>query len=153
MRLIIQRVSSSKVFLNNGKERKLNGKISKGINVLVGITHDDNQEDINYIVKKITGLRIFEDEDGKMNLDLKAVNGEILLISQFTLYGDSRKGNRPSFIEAARPELAIPIYNELIMNLRDKGYKVETGEFGADMEVEIINDGPVTILVDSKKQF
>lgn len=153
MRLVIQRVNSSKVFLNGTNERKLIGEISKGFNILVGITHDDTLEDVDYGIKKIIGLRVFEDKEGKMNLDLKSINGEILLISQFTLYGDGRKGNRPSFIQAARPEHAVPLYEALIKGLRDNEITVATGEFGADMDVEITNNGPVTILLDSKKQF
>lgn len=118
--------------------------------LLVGITHTDTQDDADYIAKKVAQLRVFEDADGKMNLSIKDINGAILSISQFTLYGDVRHGNRPSFIQAARPEQAQPLYDYFNTRLRTEyGLHVETGRFGADMKVDFINDGPVTILIDS----
>jgi D-tyrosyl-tRNA(Tyr) deacylase len=149
MRAVVQRVLSSSVIV----EGKIVGKINKGFNVLLGIKNDDTLEDMRYMEEKIKGLRIFEDEEGKMNLSLKEVGGEILLISQFTLYGDARKGRRPSFIEAAKGDDAEKIYETMIKDLRDSGYLVEAGVFGAEMKVLIENDGPVTILLDSRKTF
>ena len=145
---LIQRVSEASVKINN----IIKGEIQAGFVVLLGITHTDAQEDVDWLSKKITGMRIFSDEDDKMNLDLNAINGNILLISQFTLYSSTKKGNRPSFIEAARPEIAIPLYEKMILQLeKDLGKSIQTGEFGADMKVSLINDGPVTIILDSKK--
>ena len=136
------------------KKKTTKLKLEKGLVILLGIKSDDNENDINFVADKCSGLRIFEDENEKMNLSLKDINGEVLIISQFTLYGDAQKGNRPSFIEAARPEIAIPIYEKFIkrmrMNLGDD--KIQTGIFGAMMKVKIINDGPVTLLVESKNQ-
>lgn len=149
MRAVVQRVLSSTVIV----EEKIVGKINKGFNVLLGIKNDDSLEDMKYMEEKIKGLRIFEDEEGKMNLSLKEVGGEILLISQFTLYGDARKGRRPSFIEAAKGYDAEKIYETMIKDLRESGYLVEAGVFGAEMKVLIENDGPVTILLDSRKTF
>ena len=149
MRAVVQRVLSSTVTV----EGKTVGKINKGFNVLLGIKNDDTVEDMKYMEEKIKGLRIFEDEEGKMNLSLQEVGGEILLISQFTLYGDARKGRRPSFIEAAKGDDAEKIYETMINDLRKSGYHVETGVFGAEMKVLIENDGPVTILLDSRKTF
>lgn len=149
MRAVVQRVKRSCVKVNG----ETIGEISKGINVLVGITKDDNDEDLKYIKEKIFNLRIFSDENDKMNLSVKDVKGELLIISQFTLYGDARKGRRPSFIEALGGEEAIKLYNDFIELCKTEGLKIQTGEFGADMEVEIINDGPVTLLLDSKKNF
>lgn len=149
MRAVVQRVLSSEVVVQG----QVTGKIGKGFNVLLGIKDDDTQEDLTYIAEKLKGLRIFEDEDGKMNLALNEVNGEILLISQFTLYGDARKGRRPSFIQAAKGSEAESMYDELTDNLRRAGYTVETGVFGEEMKVIIENDGPVTILLDSRKGF
>lgn len=149
MRAIIQRVTSSSVKVDG----KVIGQIGKGFNVLLGIKVTDTQKDLDYIVDKVTGLRIFEDENEKLNLSIKEVGGEILLISQFTLYGDCRRGKRPSFTDAKRGEEAIALYENAIKMIRDKGIKVETGEFGADMKVSIENDGPVTILLDSEKIF
>ena len=125
-------------------------KIGRGLMVLLGISDEDTEEDLEYICDKVTGLRIFEDEEEKMNLALKDVGGSILLVSQFTLYGDCRKGKRPSFIKAARPEKAIPLYEKMIARMRQQGYTVETGVFGAHMSVSIQNDGPVTLIIDSK---
>ncbi|MCL4123047.1 UNVERIFIED_CONTAM: hypothetical protein GTU68_040396 [Idotea baltica] len=118
--------------------------------ILLGIEHEDTQSDIDWLVKKIVGLRIFSDQEGKMNLSISEVNGSILLISQFTLHASTKKGNRPSYIKAARPEAAIPLYTAMITSLKASNISVETGEFGADMQVSLINDGPVTIIIDSK---
>jgi D-tyrosyl-tRNA(Tyr) deacylase len=119
--------------------------------VLLGIHLDDTTEDVAYLAGKIAGLRVFSDEEGKMNVDLQAINGELLLVSQFTLYAATRKGNRPSFLESARPEQAIPLYELLISTLSEKlGKKIQTGVFGADMQINLTNDGPVTIIIDSK---
>eukprot|EP01136_Pigoraptor_vietnamica_P026542 Opistho-1_new@81713 len=146
---VIQRVSEASVKI----EDKIKGSIQKGFLILLGITHEDTLEDVEWLSKKIIGMRIFSDEEGKMNLDLKSVNGDILLISQFTLHASTKKGNRPSFIEAARPEIAIPLYEQMIKQLsKDMGKDIQTGEFGADMKVSLVNDGPVTIIIDSKKQ-
>jgi len=120
--------------------------------VLLGISVDDEKEDVDWLCKKIVGLRIFSDENGLMNLSVKEINGQILLVSQFTLYGDANKGNRPSFIHAARPEKAIPLYEYFIQQLNMNDIVVCTGKFGADMKVSLTNDGPVTIIIDSKKQ-
>jgi len=149
LRAVVQRVKRSSVKVNG----ETIGEISKGINVLVGITKDDNLEDLKYIKEKIFNLRIFSDENDKMNLSVKDIKGELLIISQFTLYGDARKGRRPSFIEALGGEEAVKLYNDFIELCKTEGLKIQTGEFGADMEVEIINDGPVTLLLDSKKNF
>jgi D-tyrosyl-tRNA(Tyr) deacylase len=149
VRAVIQRVTSSVVRV----EGRITGSIGKGFMVLLGISTDDKDEDLSYIEEKISGLRVFEDEDGKMNLPLSDVGGEILVVSQFTLYGDARKGRRPSFIRAAKGTEAEAIYEELLMRLRSRGFRVETGEFGEMMEVTIVNDGPVTILLDSEKKF
>jgi D-tyrosyl-tRNA(Tyr) deacylase len=149
MRAVIQKVSSSCVRV----EGRITGSIGKGFMVLLGISTVDTAEDLTYIEEKIAGLRIFEDNDGKMNLPLYDVGGEILVVSQFTLYGDARKGRRPSFIQAAKGPEAEALYEELLMRLMSRGFRVETGEFGAMMEVTIVNDGPVTILLDSEKKF
>jgi D-aminoacyl-tRNA deacylase len=147
---VIQRVSEASVTIEN----EINGQISNGFLVLLGITNSDSDEDLEWISKKIVGLRIFSDSEGKMNLDLAAINGNILLISQFTLHASTKKGNRPSFIEAARPEIAIPLYEKTIEMLsKELGKKIETGIFGADMKVSLTNDGPVTIIVDSKNRI
>jgi D-aminoacyl-tRNA deacylase len=146
---VIQRVSEASVEI----EGQIKGQIQHGFLVLLGVTHADTQEDIEWLSKKIVGMRIFSDEEGKMNLDLSAINGNILLISQFTLHASTKKGNRPSFIEAARPEIAIPLYEKLIAQLeQDLGKSIQTGTFGADMKVALVNDGPVTILLDSKNK-
>jgi D-aminoacyl-tRNA deacylase len=147
---IIQRVSEASVKIDG----VIKGEIQAGFLVLLGITHTDSQEDVEWLSKKIVGMRIFSDEEGKMNLDLNSVNGNILLISQFTLHASTKKGNRPSFIEAARPEIAIPLYKKMILQLeKDLGKLIQTGEFGADMKVSLINDGPVTIILDSKNKI
>lgn len=149
MRAVIQRVTSSSVEVCG----EVVGRISKGFTVLLGVREDDTPEDLKYMEEKIKGLRVFEDDQGKMNLSLDAVGGEILLISQFTLYGDVRKGRRPSFTEAAKGEKAEALYEALAEALRRSGLRVETGKFGAEMKVSIDNDGPVTILLDSRKGF
>ncbi|CBH21424.1 MULTISPECIES: D-aminoacyl-tRNA deacylase [Acetoanaerobium] len=154
MRAVVQRVKKASVKIQNTSDGDyINGEIDKGLLVFLGITHEDNDKDLDYIADKISGLRIFEDEQGKMNLSIDDIKGEILLISQFTLYGDCRKGRRPGFTDAARPEIAIPLYEKMIDTLKLKGIKVEVGIFGADMLVDIQNDGPVTILLDSSKLF
>lgn len=145
MRVVVQRSKNSKVLVNN----KIVGSIDKGIVLLVGFTNDDTKEDIDYIVKKVLNLRIFDDSNGVMNLSIKDINGKILSISQFTLYADTKKGNRPSYINAMKGEEAIKLYEVFNDELR-KEVDVETGVFGAEMDVEIHNDGPVTILIDSK---
>lgn len=149
MRAVVQRVSSSKVRVNG----EIVGEINLGINVLVGISKEDSIEDLKYIKDKIINLRIFEDENDKMNYSLLDIKGDILAISQFTLYGDCRKGRRPNFMNAKGGEEAKILYNKFIEMLKETGLKVETGEFGAHMQVDIQNDGPVTILLDSFKQF
>jgi D-tyrosyl-tRNA(Tyr) deacylase len=147
---VIQRVSSASVTI----EGKINGQINKGFLVLLGVTHLDGQEDVKWLGKKIVGLRVFGDDQDKMNLDLKSVNGDILLISQFTLHASTKKGNRPSFIEAARPEHAIPLYESMITFLEKELEKpIQRGIFGADMKVQLLNDGPVTIIIDSKNKI
>ena len=148
MRVVIQRSKEAEVAV----EEKIVGKISHGFVLLVGIEDEDTQEDIDYLVRKISKMRIFEDDEGKMNLSLKEVEGEILSISQFTLFADTKKGNRPSFIQAAKPDKSITLYNAFNEGLRQEGLKVEKGIFGADMKVSLINDGPVTILIDSKNK-
>ncbi|CDI50368.1 D-aminoacyl-tRNA deacylase [Clostridium tetani] len=149
MRVVVQRVKSSKVEVDG----KVIGSIKGGLNVLLGICKGDTQKDIEYLVDKILGLRIFEDECGKMNKSLLDVEGELLVISQFTLYGDCRKGKRPSFIEALGGEEAEKLYEEFIKKCREVLGEVQMGEFGADMLVSIENDGPVTLMIDSKKVF
>ncbi len=149
MRAVVQRVSSSKVSV----DEEVVGQINRGLMVLLGVTHSDTSKDVDYMVDKVTNLRIFEDEDEKMNLSLKDIKGELLVVSQFTLYGDARKGRRPSFSEAARPEIANPLYEEFIEKIKQQGINVGTGKFGAHMMVDLTNDGPVTILLESTKQF
>lgn len=149
MRAVVQRVSSSKVTV----EDTIKGQINKGLLVLLGVTHEDTSKDVDYTIDKILNLRIFEDENGKMNLSLKDVGGELLVVSQFTLYGDCRKGKRPSFSNAARPEVATPLYEEFIQKSKEQNIIVQTGQFGAHMMVDLTNDGPVTILLDSSKNF
>ncbi len=147
---IIQRVSEASVKING----IIKGEIQVGFVVLLGVTHTDTQEDVEWLSKKIVGMRIFSDEYGRMNLDLNSVNGNVLLISQFTLYSSTKKGNRPSFLEAARPEIAIPLYEKMILQLeKDSGKSIQMGEFGTDMKVSLINDGPVTIILDSKNKI
>lgn len=149
MRVLIQRASEASVKI----EGKIHGEINRGLVVLLGIESEDTQDDINWLVRKLIGLRIFNDEDGKMNESIADIGGEFLVISQFTLHASTKKGNRPSYIKAARPEVAIPLYEEFIQILRkESNLKVDTGVFGADMKVQLINDGPVTIWIDSKNR-
>ena len=149
MRVVLQRVASASVTV----EDKIVGAIQKGIVVLVGIEDADMQDDIDWLVTKITQLRIFGDENGVMNLSVEEVNGDVLVVSQFTLHAATKKGNRPSYIKAARPEVAIPMYEKFISSLETKlEKKVATGIFGADMKVALLNDGPVTIIMDSKNK-
>lgn len=149
MRAVVQRVTSSSVSVDGN----IIGQIEQGFNVLIGISKEDTLEDLKYIKDKIVNLRVFQDENDKMNLSLLDVKGEILVISQFTLYGDCRKGRRPNFMEAQGGEEAKKLYEEFIKLLKTSDLKVECGEFGADMKVIINNDGPVTILLDSKRNF
>ena len=144
MKFLIQRVSKASVEIEN----KVVGKIDKGFLVLIGITHDDTEETADYLIKKLINLRVFEDENGKMNLNINSVNGELLLVSQFTLYANTKDGNRPSFVDAAKPDYANKLYEYIIEELRNKNIIVQTGEFGADMQVSLINDGPVTIMLE-----
>lgn len=148
MRAVIQRVSQAAVSIN---EREV-GRIDHGLLILLGVHDTDTQKDVDYLIKKIAQMRIFEDEQGKMNLSIEDVKGALLSISQFTLFADTKKGNRPSFIAAARPETAIPLYEAFNEGLRQRGITVETGEFGADMAVALVNDGPVTIIIDSQNK-
>ena len=145
MRIVVQRSKNASVTVNE----KVIGEIEKGLVLLVGVTHDDTINDANYLADKIVNLRIFEDENGKMNLSLLDVGGSILSISQFTLYGDCRKGRRPNFMAAAKPEQALNLYQYFNQVLSEKNVVVETGEFGAEMDVALINDGPVTLILDS----
>ena len=149
MRVVLQRVSEASVTI----DQKIKGKIGLGILILLGIEEEDSNQDIDWLVQKITQLRIFSDENGKMNLSIQDLMGEFLVISEFTLHASTKKGNRPSYIRAARPETAIPLYERFIMELKTVStLKVEEGIFGADMKVSLINDGPVTILIDSKNR-
>lgn len=147
MKAVVQRVSEASVSIAG----KTVGAIGKGFLILLGITGDDTPELCAYLAEKCAGLRVFTDENDKMNLSLRDVAGEVLVVSQFTLYGDCRKGKRPSFIAAARPETAIPLYERFVAELRDRGLHVETGEFGADMAVSLVNDGPVTLILDTEE--
>lgn len=149
MRAVVQRVSSSKVTVNG----EVTGEIKKGLLVLLGVTHEDTSKDVDYIIDKVLNLRIFEDENEKMNLSLKDVQGELLVVSQFTLYGDCRKGRRPSFSSAAKPEVATKLYEEFIEKSRNEGIVTQTGRFGTHMMVDLTNDGPVTILLESNRDF
>ena len=147
MRLVIQRVVNASVKINN----ELVSAIDKGLLVLLGIEEEDTETDVLYLTQKLMALRIFSDEDEKMNLDVKQVNGSVLIVSQFTLFADTKKGNRPSFTKAAKPNIAIPLYEKFIIETEKLLLKpCKTGKFGADMKVELINDGPVTIILDSK---
>ncbi|WP_195989229.1 D-aminoacyl-tRNA deacylase [Clostridium sp. D53t1_180928_C8] len=149
MRAVVQRVTYSSVEVDGA----IVGEINKGFNVLLGISKEDTEEDMKYIKDKIINLRIFSDENDKMNLSLLDIQGELLLISQFTLYGDARKGRRPNFMNALGGEEAKSFYDKFVEMMKETGLKVETGIFGADMKVDIKNDGPVTILLDSSKDF
>jgi len=144
MKALLQRVSFASVSVNG----RIVGQIEQGFVVLLGITHSDSQVEAGWLAKKIAGIRLFEDDDGKMNLSLADVGGSLLVVSQFTLYGDASKGRRPSFINAARPEQAEPLFDEFVAQLRHQGLRVATGVFGALMQVEIHNDGPVTVMIE-----
>lgn len=146
MKAVVQRVSKASVTV----EGNIIGKIEKGFLILLGITHEDTEKEVLWLANKIKDLRVFEDAEGKMNLSLEEVKGEVLIVSQFTLYGNCMKGKRPSFIEAAKPELAIPLYEKFLDTFRSFSVKTEAGEFGADMKVELLNDGPVTLVIDTK---
>lgn len=145
MKLVIQRVSKASVTVDN----QMIGSIGKGFLALIGVCDSDTKETADKMIRKMLGLRIFEDSAGKTNLSLDAVNGELLLVSQFTLYADCRKGNRPSFIRAGAPQLANELYEYMIQKCREQNIRVATGEFGADMQVQLVNDGPFTIILDS----
>jgi D-tyrosyl-tRNA(Tyr) deacylase len=144
MRVLLQRVSRAAVHVG---ERTV-GQIGRGLLLFVGFTHDDSDERLHWMAEKILGLRVFPDDDNKMNRSLADAGGALLVVSQFTLYGDAVKGRRPSFIDAARPETAVPLYERFSALLREKGAAVQTGEFGADMQVELVNDGPVTLWLE-----
>jgi D-aminoacyl-tRNA deacylase len=144
MRIVLQRVSDASVTIGG----RVAGAIGRGFCLLVGFTHDDTDDRVDWMADKVAGLRLFSDAEGKMNLGLAEVQGALLVISQFTLYGDAARGRRPSFIDAARPETAIPLYERFVAALRSRGLEVATGEFGADMLVEIHNDGPVTLILE-----
>lgn len=149
MRVVIQRVNHASVTV----EEKIKSKINNGLLILVGIENEDNEDDINWLCNKITQLRIFDDQNGVMNLSVKDINGEILTISQFTLHAKTKKGNRPSYQQAAKPEVSVPLYKKFVEQLgKDLGKEVKTGEFGAYMKVELENDGPVTIIIDTKNK-
>lgn len=149
MKAVIQRVSQSSVTINN----EIVAQIQQGLLVLVSIEDADNQEDINWLTSKIANLRIFEDENEVMNLSLKDINGEMIVVSQFTLHAATKKGNRPSYIKASKPEVAIPLYESFVQQMEiELGKKVQTGQFGADMKVSLVNDGPVTIIIDTKNK-
>ena len=149
MRAVVQRVKRASVAVSD----QITGEIGQGLMVLIGVEVGDGEKDLRYIAEKVPNLRIFEDDAGKMNRSLTDVGGAILAVSQFTLLGDAREGRRPSFIAAARPETANPMYQQLVDVWRGEGITIETGVFGADMAVSLVNDGPVTILLDSRKLF
>jgi D-tyrosyl-tRNA(Tyr) deacylase len=144
MRIVLQRVSRAKVTVDG----RVTGQIGRGLLLLAGFTGGDDDDALAWMAKKVVQLRIFPDEEGKMNRSVEDVDGAVLVVSQFTLYGDARKGNRPSFTQAARPEAAVPLYERFVRMLRDAGRPVETGEFGAMMDVELVNDGPVTLVLE-----
>lgn len=144
MRVVLQRVSRASVTIAG----RVAGAIGPGFCLLVGFTHSDTPVQVDWMAEKVGGLRLFSDADGKMNLGLVEAGGAILVVSQFTLYGDAAKGRRPSFIDAARPEVAIPLYEAFVAALRSRGFEVQTGEFGAMMDVELVNDGPVTLILE-----
>ncbi len=148
MRVVIQRVKEAKVLV----EGNITGQIDKGLMILLGVTHGDTEKDVEYLVKKVIKLRIFNDENDKMNLSLKDINGQLLVVSQFTLYGKCEKGLRPSFSEAAKPDIAKELYKRFIELARAEDLRVEEGSFGAHMEVDFVNDGPVTLILDSPKK-
>ena len=145
MRAVLTRVKHASVTIDG----KVHGQIGEGFLILLGVTHEDTEAQAVKLADKLTGLRIFEDENGKMNRSLEDVKGQLLIVSQFTLYGNCKKGRRPEFLAAARPEVAIPLYEKFVQLCRDKGFHTETGEFGAYMQVESLNDGPVTLILDT----
>lgn len=149
MRAVVQRVSRASVTVEN----EITGSIENGFLVLLGVEEDDTQDDVIFLAGKIVGLRVFEDDEGKMNRSLSDAGGKMLVVSQFTLLGDCRKGRRPSFIKAARPEKADELYRSFVAEVKGQGIEVETGRFQQHMDVELVNDGPVTLLIDSRKQF
>ena len=146
MRAVIQRVKHASVSVDN----QITGEIEQGFLVLLGVTHTDTEKEVDWLAKKITDLRVFNDSEDKMNLGLKDVNGELLIISQFTLYGNCIKGRRPAFIDAAKPDMANELYEKFLKKCKELGFKTEAGIFGADMKVELLNDGPVTLIIDTK---
>jgi D-tyrosyl-tRNA(Tyr) deacylase len=146
MRAVVQRVSQARVMI----DQEVVGQIGRGLLVLLGVAKTDTAEQARWLAEKVVTLRIFNDPEGKMNLDVAEIGGEVLVVSQFTLYGDSRKGRRPSFIDAAPPEIAVPLYEEFINGVKALGIRAATGRFGAMMQVELVNDGPVTLIVESK---
>lgn len=149
MKAVIQRVTKASVTINNEKV----ANITNGLLILLGIVNDDTAEDITWLSKKIIGLRIFNDENDVMNTSIQDIDGNIIVVSQFTLHASTKKGNRPSYIKAAKPDIAIPLYEKFIQQIEsDLGKKVQTGQFGADMKVELLNDGPVTIIIDTKNK-
>ncbi len=149
MKAVIQRVTQGKVIIDG----KMKAQIGLGLMILLGIEQEDGQEDIDWLSQKITNLRIFNDDNGVMNLSVKEINGDIILVSQFTLHASTKKGNRPSYIKAAKPDVAIPLYEKSISSLEESlGKSIQTGEFGAMMQLDFINDGPVTIIIDSKNR-
>lgn len=149
MKIVLQRVSEASVVIDNSKV----ASIKKGLLVLLGIVNDDTQDDIDWLCKKMLNLRVFPDENGTMNLSVLETNGDVILVSQFTLHASTKKGNRPSYIKAAKPDVAIPLYQDFIKTLQTAlGKPIQTGEFGADMKVQLVNDGPVTIIIDSKNR-
>ena len=148
MRVLVQRVARAEVRVTDGAAPRVAGRIGAGLALLVGFTHGDGEEQVVWMADKVLGLRIFSDADDKMNLALVDVGGALLVVSQFTLYGDARKGKRPSFVDAARPDVAVPLYERFVALLRERGAAVETGEFGATMAVELVNDGPVTLWLE-----
>lgn len=150
MKAVIQRVSEASVTI----EGVVKSSIKEGFLILLGVTHDDDQTDIQWLSNKISNLRVFGDENGAMNKSIKDVSGQVIVVSQFTLHASTKKGNRPSFLEAAKPTIAIPLYKAFVNQLEnDLGQKVQTGEFGADMKVQLLNDGPVTIIIDTKNKI
>lgn len=149
MRAVVQRVSKASITI----DEKITGEIGNGFLVLLGVAENDTQDDVIFLAQKIAGLRVFEDDDGKMNLSLDEVDGKMLVVSQFTLLGDCRKGRRPSFVKAARPEQAAELYRGFVAEVRGQGIEVETGRFQEHMDVSLVNDGPVTLLLDSRKEF
>ncbi len=149
MRVVLQRVEEASVKIGT----KIKGSIGKGFLILLGIEEEDKEEDIDWLIQKICKLRIFEDNAGKMNLSIQDIQGEILVVPQFTLFASTKKGNRPSFIKAAKPEIAVPLYDSFLSKIKkESGLKIDSGEFGADMKVSLCNDGPVTIWIDSKNR-